>query len=289
MGLSLNPDKAVVIEFLDDTDICINTARFVEHQFTDKNGNIAGDPFVGLCLEYTMDATGSNGKEYMRVGSTELFGASEDGLELIGLSDPENQTINAKCKMMIFLKSLKDAGLPQELLDKLDAGEIQVLDGLGIHVMRNANHYQDLATIQEDGSEKKVTALEATKINYLPGEGKSKAKGKAAPKAAGKPGGKPGSKPAAKPAAKPAKEEEPEAAEAPASDDIDSIAEEAMMAVLADNDGQVEAKQIPTQVFRHLGANTPNRNKVLKRCYDEGFLSDDARPWSFEGGVVSLG
>lgn len=264
-GVSLRPSDATQGGLLDDVDIDINKARFELFNYQGK-----GDAVPALVLHYTNAETGEEGEEALSAGRAQDWEPSEDGKSLIPTGTVE--TLRKSCKAMRFLTSLVNAGFDEEALAD---GDPSVLDGMGVHVMRVTVEYKGLEKKKDqEGKEVDFTVLEVSQINTMPGEkkstgGKGKGKGKSA-----------------KPAPK-----EPEAAptenESGSADEIDDAATQALLAVLADNDGKVQAKSIPTEVFKHL-AGVKNRNAVLTRCYDEKFLAGEERPWTFEGGEVTI-
>jgi hypothetical protein len=283
MGVSLKPSEATSGGLLDDADVHIDSARYEIFDYQGKS-----DPAPALVLHCTLE-DGDEHTEVLSVGKASDWEPSDDGKELIPIGNAT--TLRTTCKAMHFLTSLVNAGFDEELLDE----DPSVLDGLGVHVMRTPVEYKGLEKRKDsEGREQEFTALTVSEINYLPGEGgkgkgkgkaaggKGKAagtgaKGKAANKSAasggkGKAGGKAG-----------AKSETADSGDS----DLDDAAEQALMAVLLENDGSIESRQIPTKAYQHL-SDVANRNAVLKRCYAEDFLNQEGKPWTFEDGVVKL-
>lgn len=260
MGVSLNPEHAISGGLLDDVDVEIITARFEIYDYEGK-----GDPAPVLLLKLKTE-DGEEHKEALSVGKIADWQPSDDGKELQAVGNATS--LRDKCKAILFLQSCASAGFPP---DKLEPGDASVLDGLGFHALRVTVDYRGLEKKRDaQGREMDFTVLNCSKINYLPGEKKG-GKGAAAAKSSG-------TKKKAAPASAPA---------ASGADlDIDSAAEAALLELLIEVDGEIQAKMIPTKIYKKL-TDVKNKNLVLKRSYEEDFLSGE-RPWTYEDGVVKL-
>lgn len=273
MGVSLRPSDAISGGLLDDVDVHIDKARYEIFDYQGKS-----DPAPALVLHCTLE-DGEEHTEALSVGRATDWQPSDDGKELIPVG--QATSLRDKCKAILFLQSLVNAGFDEELLAD---GDPSVLDGLGVHLTRVTVDYKGLEKRRDaEGREQDFTVLNVSKINYLPGEGGKKGGGKGK-KADG--GGKGGGKgKAASGSGKGKASAKSESAEPDT--DLDEAAEGALMTALAESGGSIESRAIPTKVYKYLDG-VPNRNAVLQRAYSEDFLSREDAPWEYEDGTVSL-
>lgn len=263
---SLNPeDFTEGGGLIDDVDVTITEARF---EMFDYQG-AAKEPAPSLKL--SMDIDGDEMDQNYSMGNSKDWMPSDDGKQLLAVGRATQ--IRMSSNGGILLKSLLDAGFPA---DKL-GDDISILDGLQAHMIRVPAPERKGVKKTEKQKEREErygppTILVVGEINTLPWE-KSRPKG--APKAAGK-------KAPAKTASK------KEVASDDGDSDIDARASEVLMALLAENGGELARKDVPVKAFQAL-AKDPDRSSIVKRVFEEDFLSAEGQPWSYDDGTVTLG
>ncbi len=171
-GISLRPSSfAEGGGLIDDVDVQITRARFVSYDYDGK----ADKPALCLCVGM-QDKDGGEHIQYYSAGDLAYFVPSEDpknedlnGITLAKVGDKDS--INRNTNFALFMNSLVQAGFPE---DKLDSGDVRVLEGLGVHVGRVPQPKRSgLPTRQgQDGQTRVPMLLIVTKINSMPGEGK---------------------------------------------------------------------------------------------------------------------
>src|ERR1039458_2913544 len=175
MGLSLRPSSfSQGGGLIDDVDVEISRARFVEYDF---EGKIEGGA-ASLCLLLQLkDADGTEHAQYYSAGNLTYFVPSEDpknqdlnGITIVKVGDKDNLNGGTNCAIM--LNSLVQAGFPE---DKLDAGDVRVLEGLNGHVNRVPQPKRTGLAKREGQRDPMVLIF--TKIISLPGEAKGKSTG----------------------------------------------------------------------------------------------------------------
>jgi len=266
---SLNPESFTEGGgLIDDVDVTFEECRF---EMFDYQGAMAppGSPSLKVVMKTEED---EKMDQYYSMGAAKDWLPSEDGTQLVSVGSASG--IRASSNGGIFLKSLIDAGFPA---DKIGS-DISVIDGLRCHVIRvpePARSGLKKTKKQEEREEKygPKTILVVSEILTLPWE-KEKPKGKA------KPAGKPA---AAKSKAAPAPTPVQEEAEG---DGLDS-AVNAIMGILAES-GTATKKELPGKLFQVL-KDDPNRNEAIKMAFDDDFLADEDRPWTFSDGTLVLG
>jgi hypothetical protein len=74
------------------------------------------------------------------------------------------------------------------------------------------------------------------------------------------------------------------------SDDIDSDIEELLIGAIADNDGELKKTKLPGLLMKGF-KDSKSRGEAVKRGSNAVWLSDEARPWEFDGdaNVLSIG
>lgn len=178
MPISLNPKTFSMGGLLNDADVEIVSSRFTVY---DYNGTIT-DPqqmSVALRLDMRVLDSGEEHVEYFSFGRVPDWSISEDGKTV----DPiTGKRPNANSVFSMFMQSLIEAGFDES---KLDAGDISVLEGLKLHVIRKAapESWKSLPGMKrkEEGREKTYLAVE--RILEQPQPKKAAGAAKAQPKA----------------------------------------------------------------------------------------------------------
>lgn len=255
-GVSLRPSDAQQGGLVDDIDVDIKEAKFIEW---DYNGNIAS-PVLGMELTL-IDAEGKDYQQVFSAGDLKRLQPSEDGKRAIAVGGATG--LNANSNAVAFLASLIDAGFPEE---KFAEGDISVMEGANVHVLRKAQPTRKgIAAQNANGRE--ATVLLVTKINRLPGEGK---KGVARPTT---------TTTASKTASKPTPAE---------SSDVETEAAETIIAMLEANGGEVTKSSVGAKSFKLLSKN-PNRPAILKLMTDDDWLesSGESFGWTYDGKTIA--
>jgi hypothetical protein len=63
--------------------------------------------------------------------------------------------------------------------------------------------------------------------------------------------------------------------------DIDELAKETLLAILADNDDSIAKSKLPAKIAQKLGVKHPQREEVRKRIYSDDFLTTEDG-WSYD-------
>jgi hypothetical protein len=180
------------------------------------------------------------------------FAPSGDGSSLVPTGTATG--INKGSNFGILMASIVAAGFPANRL----ADSIKVLEGMEAHFTRVAAPKRNIQRQpRADGKEYDQTILTVSKVYKLPWE------------AAGKKGG------AAKKGAAPTVDV-----------DADSELVEVVTGILLERGEGITRQALSAAVFQAIKDN-PNRNTLVKRVYDEGFLTSG--PWEYKNGVVSMG
>lgn len=254
MGVSLKPCDAVEGGgLLDDEDVKIVDAKFT---MFDYGGKAQPVPALMLSLD-RMDDTEPIA-QYWSMGKALDWIPSDDGKELVPIGRATQLT--AGSNGMWLLTSAINAGMPESKL----GDDISIFKGMECHVNRVAAPVRK-GLQQKEGK----TILVITKIHKLPWD-KTAAKGKGKTAAKGK--GK-------------------AAAEA-ATSDIDTLATEFILGLLADDgkmsgfpDGIPKAKLAP-EAFAAFPANDPNRSAIVRKVFEDAFLSSG--PWAYADGKITM-
>lgn len=159
MPVSLNPKTFSSGGLLNDADVEIVSSRFVLY---DYNGTITDPQQISVALHLVM-RTLDSGEEYSEYFS---FGRSPDWM-----IDDEGRTVesvsgkrpNSNSVFAMFIQSLIDAGYDAS---NLDSGDISVLEGLRVHVVRRAapESWKSLPGMKKDDSKREKTYLAVEKI-----------------------------------------------------------------------------------------------------------------------------
>lgn len=252
---SLSPEGFVVGGgLIDDVNVTFKDCRFEMFDYEGKV--IPGVP--SLKVNMVTEEDEESAQNYS-MGSAQDWAPSENGKELMSVG--KATAIRTTCNGGIFLQNLVDAGFPADDLGT----DISVLDGLKVHVIR-------IPAPERPGLKKKDKRFEDTilvvdDILALPGE-KAKSKTKSKTKAKGK---------------DKAKDKAPDG-DAP---DVNDKAVDTVVTILAGNDGSVTKKALPGKIFQVLKTD-PDRNEVIKVAFEDDFLSDETRPWTYEDGTLTM-
>jgi hypothetical protein len=270
---SLNPETFIEGSgLIDDVDVTLISNKFA---LFDYNGTVTpGSPSLLVKMQ---DDEGNEYDQYYSMGSAKDWMPSEDGSQLLAVGSATSIRISSNGG--ILLKSLVDAGFP---VDKL-GDDITILDGTVVHVIRVPAPQRPGVKMTDKQKEREekygpATILVVSEIRTLPWDKKTP---KGAPKAAAKPVGKPTTKPvAAKTTVKAAPAPEPE-------EEVSELSEKAINAVMEIlANGPAAKKELPAKLFQTMKED-PDRNAIVKMVFDDEFLGSG--PWSYEGGVLSLG
>jgi hypothetical protein len=255
MPLSLNPATFVKGGLINDVDVRILSARFASY---DYQGRLTGaDQLVcALKLEYApLDNLEDVHTDYLSFGKIADFQPTEDGK---GVESVSGKMPNQDTVFHLFMQSMQEAGFSMAELDK---GDISVLDGLEVHIVRRPapERWKALATGRRSEGEpvREKTYLAVSKVL-----------GRAKPQA------KPGAKPAAK--------------TVPPAADIESKAADAVLAVMSEIGGGIKIKALQMKLLKTFTAEDPAvRKAILEKVADTEFLAGIGL--SVSGDTVSVG
>lgn len=163
MAISLNPKTFSPGGLLNDSDVEIVSSRFTVY---DYNGTIT-DPqqmSVALRLDLKVIETGEEHTEYFSFGRAPDWMIDDDGktIEPVAGKKPNNNSV-----FSFFVQSLLEAGFDE---DMLDAGDISVLEGLRVHVIRKAapDSWKSLPGMKKDENKREKTYLAVDRILSKP-------------------------------------------------------------------------------------------------------------------------
>jgi hypothetical protein len=277
MGLSLRPSTFSLGSLLDDIDAEVVRARFVQYDYEGKADN---NPTCVLLL--LKDGDGNESPQYWSAGDPAYFVPSEDpkneelnGITLVQVGD--KTSLNGGTNAAIMLNSLVQAGFPE---DKLDSGDLRVLEGMVAHWNRVPQPKRSNMPTKPGQSDRTPMVLIATQIKALPGEAKPA-------KAAGKPNGAAGlakgagaGKLAATTAAKPA-------VASPSDAGLVEELQGELIGLFADK-GVAEMKkaEIARNLFGTIDKANPNRNKLISMAAKDDVLKT-LDGFSYNGSVLS--
>lgn len=239
---------------LANADVVIKQARYKPW---DYNGTVS-PPQVAAELVFAVDE-GEDQTQYLSCGKQFDGTPSANGktVELNGKSTGFNENTN----WIVFLKSLVDAGFPQDKLEETD--DITILEGLEAHVMLvDAPKRSGIAQTRKgkDGTEYPIQNLVVDKIHKLPWEGKGAGAGNA--------GAGTGTDNGAS--------------------EYETEAMDAIMTVLGASAKGMTIKELGAELFK-LFKTHANRNQIIKLPYNAEWMAQG--PWSVDAktGIVKLG
>jgi len=250
---SFDPETFTGGGFLDDVDVEIIDAEVVTYDFEQKAA-------MACCLAVTFKQDGYDepGRpQYYKIGPVDKFAPSADGSGFVTLGTTTG--MNRQAKAALFMAALKNVGFDMTKLAKGVKGLIGVRGHLNTITLPPFK-LPDGTTKSDD----KVTVF--SKL------------GEDAP---AKPaGGKKAAPAAAKAKAAPA------AAAAPQADDaVSEAAEAAILNKVAE--GPVAKSSLASLLFNVI-KDPALRNPAVKLANNEAWLSDDARPWKYDQGELTL-
>jgi hypothetical protein len=252
---SFNPEDHTSGGYLDDKDVTIVESRVVEFDFNGK-----ADPTCCWMVQFRPDGGADDGEddrtEYYSIGPLTKFTPNSDNTRAVAVIP--GAKMNNKSKASMFARSLTEAGVAL-------SADVSILDGKRVHV----NVLPLPAFTDKDGNKvdgKTVTAVTALLDGDAPAaKPKAKVKGKAKAKAKAAP-----------------------AAEDGGSSDTDEAAEGVVMGVLAEGGGTATKAGLPNAAFKAI-KDTKVRNPVIKLVASDDWLGAEERPWSYDGGELTLG
>lgn len=258
--LSLRPSSFVEGGgLIDDVDVTVQQATFV---LWDYNGQV--NPAVPALAMTLAQEDGSTIDQYFAAGDAKYFVPSkddktpaEDNMGPFLLQVGDKAGLNNNTNAAKFIISLVNAGFPE---DKLEKGDISVLEGLKFHLKREAVKRTGLVRTGKNAG-REQTVITCAKILSMPGEskpastlGKPKANGAAAASNGG--GGH---------------EEE---------------ATSVLLEVLSEADGTLPKAKLSTMAFQKLKGN-PNQKEISKLLFADTFIKS-VDGIKLEGGIVSI-
>lgn len=282
MTISLNPNTFVEGGLIDDVDV-----EFVEVQFCgyDYNGTVEAVLALGIKMRCTVDNQPKDYDQYYSAGDLANFAPSSDGYSLEPVSG--KTALNSNSNAAKFLMSLQSAGAGA-LDEILNNGSVQGLVGLKCHMNRVAQPKRSGIVRTGKNADREQTILLVTKIIAMPGTAQVKqplggntkvGQGMAAAKPAAKPSGMGGVGTAGKPVI-------PTGANGAANADVDSLAAETLIGLLAAAGGAMAKKDLPPATFRALAGN-PLKTKVVSRIFEDAFLSS-VDGITYDGSTVTI-
>lgn len=263
MGVSLKPcDATAGGGLLDDEDVKVVESKFTMFDYSGK-----AQPVPAIMWKLDRGDGSEPVAQYWSVGKGVDWMPSDDGKELLPIGKA-TQLVESS-NGVLLLSSVVNAGIPESKI----GADVSIFEGMECHMNRvAAPERKGLVSKKEN-----QTILVVTKIHKLPWE-KAAAKG-GGKTAKGKPAGGGG--------------RATKGSKAPATADIDGIATEFILNILANDetmaqfpDGIPKAKLAP-QAFATFPADDPNRGAVVKKVFEDAFLN--AGPWAYTGGKISMG
>lgn len=284
MTISLNPNTFVEGGLIDDVD-----AEFIEVQFCgyDYNGTVEAVLALGIKMRCTVDNQQKDYDQYYSAGDLANFAPSPDGYSLEPVSG--KTALNSNSNAAKFLMSLQAAGAGA-LDEILNSGSVQGLVGLKCHMNRVAQPKRSGIVRTGKNADREQTILLVTKIIAMPGQAvASPVKALGAKVGQGLPAAKPAAKVGmggvAGAASKPVVPAGTNGAATPNAD-VDSLAAETLIGLLAAAGGAMAKKDLPPATFRALAGN-PLKTKVVSRIFEDAFLSS-VDGITYDGSTVTM-
>lgn len=294
--VSFNPSTFVEGGLIDDVDVEFKEVQWCAY---DYQGSVA-QPVLALGIKMSTPDPDKPGAmkefdQYYSAGDLEKFQPTQDGFGLEAVGD--KAALNNNTNVAKFFASLLTAS-NNELGPVLDSGSLQGLVGLKCHVARVAQPKRSGIVRTGKNADREASILLVNRIIAYPGQAgqlggaatKPAAKVGMAKPAAAAPAKIGGAKPtAAAPAATTAVQG---AAGSNGSADLDSLALEVLMELLATAGGSMAKKDLPAAAFKSeaLKANPTMKTKVVPRIIAEDFLASAAASGiAYDGATVTLG
>jgi hypothetical protein len=224
--LSLDPDTFVSAAFLEDKDVDFISFSFINYDYAGKAET--SDPHI--CAEVKVDKSTKVTKQYWKIGSAKKFAPTENGKGIVALT---KSGLSNASKGYLFLKSLKDAGIPADLIND---GDITKLNGLNAHVVMLA------VSTRIDGEDINYQVPIVSEINSMPGEAKTETK---------------------------AEEKKETKEETPADDGLVIMAQEILKDIInGTKDKKLKKADLATLAFKAIPNDNPNKNVILGHLFD---------------------
>lgn len=262
-NISLNPKDAVAGGLLDDVTVKWSNCRFVEYNYDGKAPKV---PAFAVDL-IDPDSGEEVGEQYYKAGNADSVRPTSDGKGIEPIPGKKG-AINNKSRIFQLMVSLANAGMPDDQFEKF-TDDCTILNNMIAHMVQEPALSKPLVEKKrQDGTPYESTVLVVGSVKKWPWE---KAGG---PSSAGKKGA----------AATKGKTTTP----APASSgDLEEKSVNFMVELIAES-GAVLKKDLPGEILKRLAAD-PNKNNILKLVFDDAWLGQEGRPWSFNEGVLTLG
>ena len=269
-GISLRPEDAGEGGLFDDVTVKVVKSRFEMFNYGGKN---VAAPGIVFGLEDIND--GAAYEQFYLMGNANDWTPSSDGTELVYVGSAENPSVRKTTNGMILITSVLDSGFPE---DKFFA-DISAFENMVCHMQRVPAPKRGNLTKKTDkeGKEYDQTILVVDSIASMPWETEG------APKTGGNKG-------APKAAAKKAKGAAKKAAVDNSNSDKEALTEKAvtfLVEQLAKNPDGINKKDLPV-MFVNGFQKDKDRNKLVALVYKDEWLSDGARPFSYEDEVITL-
>jgi hypothetical protein len=242
---------------LDDVDVVVKSAEIAMFDYAGTR------PDAVPAIKFTLGIEdGEDVEQYWSVGKASDWMPSEDGKKLVAIGRATQ--INASSNAAILLKSIVDAGFPENKV----SDDITCFEGIEGHVMRVPAPKRNVTKApRADGKVYEDTILTFASITKLPWEkatGKKSASKKSAP-------------------AQDVQEETPDAGE---EGDLEERTQGILLEILSENPDGVKKQGLPGLIFKKIGAKDPDRSAILQLAFKDDFLSSG--PWTYNKGQLSL-
>lgn len=270
--VSLNPDSFQEGGLIQDVNVVIKEAQFCLWDYDGKQAE--SSLMLGTVLT---DEEGKDHTQYFSAGDKQYFAPDDTGNHLVPIGDKTALNRNTNCA--IFLASLVQAGFP---VDKLETG-VHSLVGTVVHIIRVPAPKRSGLIRTGPNAQKEQTILEVDKIVSMPGVGggaggKKTGLGASSSRPPGRVNGGMTSNVATGNVA---------TGNVAAGDpEVDALANETLIGILAEAGGQVQKKALPVAANKALAGN-PMRGKVVARIFDDAFLSS-AEGITYDGATITL-
>jgi hypothetical protein len=287
--VSLNPDSFISTGLINDTDVEILEASFVEWDYDGKSER-GPSLFLRLTLHpldpQVVEQFGEEVLQYYSAGDLSRFQPSPDGKSVVqvgGASAMSNST-----NMAEFLRSLISSGLPSDQL----TGSSSVLEGMTCHVIRVPQQKRAGLAAREGQTDRVPEILVVDKIISMRGEARPVAGGKALYKGVAAQAPVKGLAKAAAPASRNVPVPTAAAARAngetgAAGGDPTEQAVQILQAMLAENNGSLPKPMLAAKSFKHVSRN-PNRQDIIDLFKNDEFLEMGNAEgwWAFDGTTI---
>lgn len=268
--ISLRPSDAQQGGILDDVDVVA-----LEHSFElwDYGGNI-DVPVPALKIKFQTE-DGNTVEQFLSAGDQKFFVPSDDGKRLVCVEGSKRRGLNETCNALMYLKSLVDAGFPEEKI----GADVSELNGYKVHVNRIDAPKRGGLLKTETKSDRKPTVLIVTRLHYLPWDEAAKvatAPAKTAPKTA-----------AAPKAAAAAPKAAPKTAPAVAAGDAAADAKKAILTVAMEAGGSIARADLTPAIFQFFAKDVAKRKVVMPLILKPEILEASDAGYSYDGETIT--